>query len=226
MPAPGMFFAEKSGDGYLVSGKAAHVMDGAHASHMLLMAKDAGNPSILALVESSTPGLILAREGSLDHMRPCYGVECSKVEVPVDSVLARGEAAESAFESATALTGLAAAAEMIGAMHWILQATLISAKKRKKTGQTVAQFQHIPGQCTNFLSEVDTCRQAVFSAAKALEQSGNKGMAAVQKARNLVSETSDALGSLLIHCQEGMDLTWEHDIHMFRSVPPFFGSIS
>ena len=73
---------------------------------------------------------------------------------------------------------------------------------------------------------MENCRSALYSAARLLEQDEADAAEAVSLAGTLSAETSDELGSLLLQRQEGMDLTWEHDLHMFRSVPPFFKSIS
>lgn len=224
-PAPAELNAETNGDGYLFTGESIHVMDGEHADHVLITARDPGRESILAVIALDSPGLTLTRVPGLDHMRPCYLVRCSSVPVTKERLLAVGDSADSAIAYGTSIATLAATAEMIGTMQWILKATMASAKKREQTGQAIEAFKNIPPRCADLLAAVENCRSAVYSAALALEEADADAVAAVFLAKTLSAETSDALGSLLLQRQEGMDLTWEHDLHLFRSVPPFFNSI-
>lgn len=225
-PAPAELHAKANGKGYLFTGESIQVMDGEHADHVLVTARDPGGQSMLAVIALDSPGLALTRVPGLDHMRPCYHVHCSDVPVAEEKLLTIGDNADSALAYATAVAVLAATAEIIGTMQWIMKTVMAFTRMREQMGQVIEAFKDIPPRCAGLLAAVENCRSAAYSASTALEQTEADAAEAVSLARSLSAETSDALGSLLLQHQEGMDLTWEHDLHMFRSVPPFFSSIS
>lgn len=225
-PAAAVLKAEPNDNGYLITGGPAYAMDGEHADQILLTARAPDVQPILAMIPLDSAGLDFSIIHSLDHMRPCYRVSFTGVPVAGDQLLSVGNDAESALDHATLIATLAATAEMIGAMQWILKATIAFTKRREQMGQAIQAFRDIPPRCTDLLLAVENCRFAAYTAATALGQTEAGAAEAVSLAGSLTAETSDALGSLLLRHQEGMDLTWEHDLHMFRSVPPFFNSIS
>jgi len=225
-PASAELNARMNGDGYLFNGESIHVMDGEHADHVLMTAKNPGRQSVLAVIPLDSPGFTLTRVPGLDHMRPCYLVSCSNVPVAKEQLLAVGNSADSAMAYATSVATLAATAEMVGTIQWILEAVMKFTGIRVQMGQVIEAFKDISSRCADLIAAVENCRSAVYSAATALEQGEAGAVDAVSLARTLTAETSDELGSLLLQRQEGMGLTWEHDIHLFRGAPPFFNSIS
>ena len=136
-PAPAEINAKTNGDGYLFTGESIQVMDGEHADPMLIAAKDLGSQSVLAVIPLDSPGIALTRVPGLDHMRPCYLVSCSNVPVAEEKLLAVGDSADSAMAYATSVATLAATAEVIGTMQWILKATMALAKTREQMGQVI-----------------------------------------------------------------------------------------
>jgi alkylation response protein AidB-like acyl-CoA dehydrogenase len=224
LPSPGALKAEGNDSGYLITGE-IYVMDGEHADQMLFAAKVPDGQSILAMVPLDTPGLRISQMPGLDHMRPCFRVSCAGVPVAEDQLFAVGDNAESAMAYATLVGALAASAEMIGSMQGILQTTLASARKRDQMGQAIEVFRDIPPRCSDMLAAVDKCRSILYGAAISLDNVEADVEDAVTHARACCAEAAGSLGSLLLQCQEGMDLTWEQDVHMFRSIPPFFSSI-
>ena len=116
-------------------------------------------------------------------------------------------------------------AEMIGTIQWVLEAVTKFTAIREQTGQVIEVFQDISARCAALQDAVENCRWALYSAVTALQQEKAGAADAVSLARELTAETFAKLSSLLLQRQEGMGLTWEHDLHLFRSIPPFFNSI-
>ena len=225
-PTPARLHAKPNGDGYLFNGESVHVMDGEHANRMLITAKDPDGQSVLALIPIDSPGIALMRVPGLDHMRPCYLVSCCDVPAGKDQLLAFGDRADSAMSYATSVATIAATAEMIGTMQWLLEAAMTFTRWRDEMGQVIEPFKDILPRCADALAAVEDCRSSLYSAATALQQADADSLKAVSLARKLTAETSIEIASLLLQRQEGMGFTWKHDLHMFRSVPPFFNSIS
>ncbi len=159
-------------------------------------------------------------------MRPQFSLHCHNVVVGREDILARGEAAESALSYAHAVASIAATADIIGAMQWVLQTALDFNNDRQKLGQVIQSFRDLPERCEDLLRSVANNRLAVYLAAASLQQGKADAGQAVSLARDGTAETATKLAELLIQRQQGMGLTFEHDLHLFRSVPPFFKSIS
>jgi alkylation response protein AidB-like acyl-CoA dehydrogenase len=224
-PAPADLKAKKEGEGYFFNGESIWIMDGEYADHLLMTARDPGRQSVLAVIPLDSPGLTLTRVPGLDPLGPYYFVRCYNVPVAEEKLLAFGPRAESAMAYATSVATLAATAEMIGSMQWILEAVMEFTGIREQMGQAIDAFIDISPRSADLLASVEKCRSAVYLAAKALQQSEPDAVEAVSLARRHTAETSSELGTLLLQRQEGMGLTWEHDLHLFHSVPPFFSSI-
>lgn len=214
------------GQDYVLNGRSSPVVDAERSDYLIIAAIDAGGETILLMIDSDTAAVTLTRIPSLDQMRPQFSLHCHNVVVGREDILARGDAAESALSYARAVAGIAATADIIGTMQWVLQTALDFNNDRQKLGQVIRSFRDLPERCEDLLSSVANNRLAVYCAAAALQQGKAEAGRAVTLARDGTAETATKLAELLIQRQQGMGLTFEHDLHLFRSVPPFFESIS
>jgi len=223
LSAPLELKAERVDAGYRLSGPSGYILDGAVSGRVVILFRDSDGSPLLALLSMDTPGLILSKASTLDHMRPCQRLSCDDALVREADVLAP---VDSGVETGTLLAGLAASAEMIGTMDWILRETSASLKKRSQMGMAVKAFEDVPAECEELILQVERCRAMLHAAAALLQESGKSAAAAVSEASRACVEAAGALRVLLLRRQEGMELSIEHDIGMFRSVPPFYGSIA
>jgi len=222
-PEPVELKAEPVDSGYRLSGPPSYILDGAVADRVLILAEAPDGSPLLAMLPTDSPGLVLSEEIALDHMRPCQKLDCDGAKVMEADILTP---VDSAVETSTRIASLAASADMIGTMDSILKATSGSLKKRAQMGMAVKAFEDVPPGCAELLVQVGDCRSTLRSAAASIQEDDRGTGEKMLEARRICAETAGALGDLLLRRQEGMELSLEHDIHMFRSIPPFYGSIA
>ena len=225
-PAPARMDAVRADGGYRLTGPSSCVMDGETANRVVLPAKDPDGSPLLAVLPIDSPGLTLEAVPSLDHMRPCQRFSCDGARAGEGEILTASGTADAALETATLLACLAAAGEMIGTMDWILKATTASLKKRAQMGLAVKVFEDVLPRCEELLADVARRRGALHTAAASIQEADRDAAQAVSEAGKICAATAGDLTDLLLQRQEGMELSLDHDIHMFRSIPPFYSSIA
>jgi len=218
--------AHPNGDGYRLNGSSSQVLDAEQSDQLIILAINPEGETTLLIVARDTSGVTLTRIPSLDQMRPQFSLHCHDVVVGRVNILAVGEAVESASTYAEAVAGIAATADIVGTMQWILETAQEFTDNRQKLGQNIHAFRDVPERCGDLLAELANTRSALHSAAAALQNGMTDAVPMVAQARDGAADIVAKLGELLIQRQEGMGLTFEHDLHLFRSIPPYFNSIS
>lgn len=204
--------ASESGDSVKLSGKKLFVSDAAEAD-LIMVPAWVGTTLVIAVVKKGAAGLSVNPMPGMDSIRPLYEVVFEST--PASDILARGESARAALAHAVDVATLALAAEMVGGMQFVLDATVEYAKTRKQFGKPIGQFQAIQHHCADMLLMTESARSAVYYAAWAMESEPDSAPLAVSVAKAYASDSFREVGNLGIQTHGGIGFTWDHELHFY-----------
>ncbi|MFJ5808952.1 acyl-CoA dehydrogenase family protein [Streptomyces sp. NPDC093093] len=189
-------------------GEVSQVLDG-HSAGLLLVAAHTGgfarSRTLLFLVREDAPGLVRARQSTLDETRPQGRIQLR--DVPAE-LLGDGQGD---VPAALAATGRAAAgvlaAEAVGAAEQALARTVDHVRQREQFGRAIGSFQAVKHSLADLYVQVQAARSAAYYAAWDPEQGG---LALAQALEALRITSGEA-----IQLHGGIGFTWEHDAHLY-----------
>ena len=206
--------AEPSPGGFVLSGRAGVVQDGALADWLLVTAKSAEGPSQF-LVASSTPGVSLRPLDSHDITRRFADLELSGVVLPAGALVGpaggAGEDIERQFQQALVLS----VAETVGALDGLFEMTRQYALDRTAFGRPIGSFQAVKHQLADLSLSVEASK-AVSAAATRAVQSGQAEAGEIASiAKAWVGDIGIEVAQGCFQIFAGIGYTWEHDLHLF-----------
>ena len=203
--------ARRDGDGWVVDGAKAFVVDGHTADVLLVAAQSPGGLSVLA-VEGVGAGVERVPVPQLDQTRKLARVELSGA--PATLVGEEGGAA-TWLPRALDLAATALAMEQVGGARRCLDMTVAYAKERHQFGRAIGSFQAIKHSCADMLLRVESARAAAYYAAWAAAEDAEELPAVASLARAYCSEAYSWVAGETIQVHGGIGFTWEHDAHLY-----------
>ena len=200
--------------GYKLSGEKMFVSDASVANLIITVAR-AGSDLVLAFVDSKTSGVSIKPMPGIDATRLLCAVEFNEVVVDAKDVLSDSAKARAALDHALDVATLALTAEMVGGMHWLLDASVEYAKTRKQFGKPIGQFQAVQHHCANMLLMTESARSAVYYAAWIMSNDPKLAPLAVSMAKAYASDAYREAGNLAIQVHGGVGFTWDENIHFY-----------
>ncbi len=206
--------AERSGDGWLLSGSKAVVLQGEHADLFVVSARTSGAVDdeagvSLFLLPAKTPGLSVRGTPAIDGGRVAE-LAFDGVKLGADALLGTEGQGLATLERAIGRGLLALCAEALGAMEAAKAATLEYLRTRKQFGMLIGSFQALQHRMADLLLEIEQARSAVINAAAAIddddrivrERALSAAKASIGRIGALVAEES-------IQLHGGIGMTWE-----------------
>jgi alkylation response protein AidB-like acyl-CoA dehydrogenase len=225
--------AERSGNGFRLSGKKGFVLHG-HVADMLLVAArtggSAGESSGLTLfaVPKNAAGLSADPRRLVDSSLASE-VTFDGVEVTADAVVGEVDQGWDALKPLLAAARAGAAAEMIGVGQGAMDMTIDYLKQRKQFGQLIGEFQALQHRAAHLYSEMEIARASVMKAQQLLDE-GNAGaelMVSVAKAK--AGDAANLAVREGVQMHGGIGMTDEYDIGLYmkrdRALAEFMGDI-
>ncbi|MGY1811129.1 acyl-CoA dehydrogenase family protein, partial [Blastococcus sp. SYSU D00669] len=152
--------AERGADGWRLAGEQAHVLDGAAADALVVLAGTDGGPALF-LVDGGAPGLTRETQSGLDLTR-------RQARLRYDGVPARAVgdpgAAAGAVRAARRTGAVVLAAEAVGGAQRLLDLSVEHAKTRLQFGRPIGSFQGVKHRCADMLVEVEHARSTAYHA--------------------------------------------------------------
>ncbi|MFP6641434.1 MAG: acyl-CoA dehydrogenase family protein, partial [Myxococcota bacterium] len=130
--------ADRSGDGFELTGQKAWVLDG-HVADVILVVAQSDEGLSLFRVDQGAPGLSTVLVPSLDITRKLAHLEFASTPA---TRLSTGDQTE-ALECVLGLTQAALAAEQVGGAQWCLETATEYAKTRLQFGRPIGSYQAI-----------------------------------------------------------------------------------
>jgi alkylation response protein AidB-like acyl-CoA dehydrogenase len=218
-PAQVALSAERSGNGFRLSGAKSFVAHGHVADLIIVAARTAGSPGeeqgvTLFAVEKDAVGLSAAAERLADASLASR-LTFEGVEVTADAVIGEVDEGWTGLSRMLAAGRAGASAEMLGVGSGAMDLTVGYLKDRKQFGVPIGGFQALQHRAAHLYSEMEVARAAVLKAQQLLDDGhdGADRAALVAKAMTGLATTLAVQEGVQMH--GGIGMTDEYDIGFY-----------
>ncbi|WPY94873.1 acyl-CoA dehydrogenase [Limimaricola variabilis] len=211
--------AERSGDGWTLTGRKSVVVNGAQADHIVVSARTSGDVAdrdgiSLFLLPKSMAGVEI-RDYPLSQGGHAAEIVLDGVTLPAGALLgAEGQAFE-AIETAQARATAAICADALGAMETARALTGDYLKTRKQFGQPIGKFQALQHRAADMLIEIEQARSAVINLCGHLEADRSTREIHVSATKHLVGKVARLVAEEAVQMHGGIGMTEEYDLARF-----------
>lgn len=208
--------AEKSGDGYKVSGSKKFVLDGHVADKLVVVARTSGNAGdrdglTLVLVDSGAAGVSATRTIMADS-RNAANIEFDGAE---GALLGEEGKGADVLDKVLDAGRILLAAEMLGGIQECFERTVEYLKVREQFGVPIGSFQALKHRAAQMFCEIELSKSVVLEALSALDEDSEQvaELASLTKAR--LNDTYNLVSSEGVEMHGGIGMTDEHEIGFF-----------
>jgi alkylation response protein AidB-like acyl-CoA dehydrogenase len=223
--------AERSGNGFKLTGLKQFVVQGASADILIVSARTAGAAGesdgiTLFVVEKDASGLSMESARLVDSAMAAH-VKLDGVQVDGGAVIGEVDGGWPVLTKMLDAGRLGAAAEMVGVGTGAMDITFDYLKQRKQFGQLIGEFQALQHRAAHLYGEMEGARSIVLKAQSMLDEGHAKAelfVAAAKAKAGLACNLSVREG---VQMHGGIGMTDEYDIGLYmkrdRSLNEFFG---
>jgi len=211
--------AERSGNGFRLSGKKQFVTHGHIADLIIVAARTAGsaddaNGITLFAVDKGAAGLTAEAERLTDSSIAAR-LEFDGVEVDADAVIGEVDAGRDPLDRLLRAGRTGASAELLGVGGGAMDLTVSYLRERKQFGVTIGSFQALQHRAAHLYSEMEVARAAVLKAQQLLDagDAGADAAVSVAKAMTALATTLSVQEGVQMH--GGIGMTDEYDIGFY-----------
>jgi len=211
--------AERSGNGFALTGEKCFVADGHVADLFIVAARSAGAPGetdglTLFLVDAKAKGIDTERTVMVDAHNAAR-IRLDRVEVDADAVIGEVDRGWPLLEGVLNVGRAAVAAELTGLGEEAFARTLGYLKQRRQFGQPIGSFQALQHRAAHLFTELEITQAAVLKALQTLDSDFDRAapVVSVAKARAGASATLAVQEAVQMH--GGMGMTDELDVGLF-----------
>jgi alkylation response protein AidB-like acyl-CoA dehydrogenase len=205
-----------SDGGWLVTGSAGQVLDGARADLLLVLADpETSEAEGLFLLDAGHPGLQRRLLPTMDESLHLAQVQCQAVPA---RRLSRPDATGADRTVRRRLSDLAATAitaDQIGGARRCLELTVEYTRQRVQFGRPIGSFQAIKHRLADLLVLVESAHSASEAAAEAWSDDTPDASVLAALAKSYCSEAYRAVTAETIQLHGGIGFTWEHPAHRY-----------
>ena len=222
--------AEKSADGFKLTGDKTYVHEGMAATHFVVPARTGGaGPEgiTLFLVAADAAGVSRDKVATMDS-RGYANVHFDGVEVGADAVLGAVDQGYADLEVILDRASAGLAAEMLGTGSQAFEMTLDYLKTRVQFGQVIGSFQALGHRAAELFGQMELSRSCMEAALQAIDDGDDNitELASLSKVR--VGEFLFDMSNQLIQIHGGIGMTDEFDAGLYlkraRTLEPSFGN--
>ncbi|MCT2530019.1 acyl-CoA dehydrogenase family protein [SAR92 clade bacterium H921] len=225
--------AEITGDGYVLNGSKAVVLNGPEADLLLVSARIGDNANhskegiSLFAVDKNTTGMHCKNYKTYDGRSAC--------ELQLDNVVVGTEALVGEVGNASTMAApifaraiVAVCAEAVGAMDALLTVTVDYTKQRKQFGQSISSFQVLRHRMVDMYMEIELTRSLLMATAWKLDNGSEDAQQCVAALKAKVGKASRYVAHNAIQLHGGIGTTDEFSVgHYFKrlaAIGVMFGS--
>lgn len=205
--------ARQDAGGWCIDGSKVHVIDG-HVADALVVAARAGDETILLLVPSNTPGLLVERTVMVDAHNAAR-VRLESVRVPADARIGTPGQGAALLEQVLEVGRAVAAAEMLGLADEVFARTLGYLKERRQFDRIIGEFQALQHRMAELFCDLELTRAIVRQALKALDDGDPQAALRVAQAKARAGLTATRAVQEGVQMHGGIGMTDELDIGLF-----------
>ena len=208
--------AEKSGDGYKVTGSKKFVLDGHVADKLIVVARTSGSAGdrdglTLVLVDRAAGGVDVTRTIMADS-RNAANIEFSGAE---GALLGEEGKGADVLDKVLDTGRILLSAEMLGGLQECFERTVEYLKVREQFGVPIGSFQALKHRAAQMFCEVELSKSVVLEALSALDDDSDDvaELASLTKAR--LNDTYNLVSSEGVQMHGGIGMTDEYEIGFF-----------
>ncbi|MEL6364205.1 MAG: acyl-CoA dehydrogenase [Pseudomonadota bacterium] len=211
--------AERSGNGFRLSGSKTFVADGHVADHVIVAARTAGAPGeeaglTLFLVPTNAKGVSIERTIMVDS-RNSARIDFDGVEVTGDEVLGEVDAGFGKLEGVLNAGRAGLAAELSGSAQQAFETTVQYLKDRKQFATPIGAFQALQHRAAHLYSEIELVKSAVLKALQDLDENFDFAGPTVALAKAKAGAVARLASQEGVQMHGGVGMTDEYDIGFF-----------
>jgi alkylation response protein AidB-like acyl-CoA dehydrogenase len=203
--------AQRTPDGWALSGKKSFVIDGAIADLVLVVARSTAGPSLFA-VDRGAPGLRAEPMTTLDPTRPMGSLTFDRV--PAVLIGAEGQGGR-LMSRVLDLACVALAAEQAGGARRCLEMSAGYARTRFQFGRAIGSFQAVKHKCADMLARVELAEATAREAARLADEARAEFGVVAATAHICCSQAYLFAATENIQVHGGIGFTWEHPAHLY-----------
>ena len=222
--------AERSGNGFKLSGTKSFVLNGHVADMMIVVARTAstaGDTDGLTLFAVPKDAGQTADPRRLVDSSLASHVTFDGVEVDADAVIGDVDGGWSVLTKLLDAGRVGAAAELIGVGSAAMDMTVDYLKQRKQFGKLIGEFQALQHRAAHLYGEMEVARATVLKAQQLLDSQDPRAEIAVAVAKAKTGKAVRLSVQEGVQMHGGIGMTDEYDIGLFmkrdRALEEFFG---
>jgi alkylation response protein AidB-like acyl-CoA dehydrogenase len=221
--------AERSGNGFKLTGKKQFVLHGSSSDMMIVAARTAGSDTdeegvTLFAVDPSAAKLDPVR---LVDSSVASHAEFDGVEVDADAVIGEVDAGHSVLAKVLAAGRVGAAAESVGVGSGAMDMTMEYIRERKQFGVHIGSFQALQHRAAHLYSELEVARAATLKAQQMLDDGSDDAELMVSVAKAKAGQAALLAVQEGVQMFGGVGMTDEYDIGLYmkrdRALAETFG---
>ena len=223
--------AEKSGNGFRLSGKKDFVLHGTSADMLVVAARTSGSDEdaegiTLFAVPKDAAGMSHDAVRLVDSSMATH-TTFENVELDGDAVIGEVDGGRAVLNKMLLAGRVGAAAEGVGVARGAMDRTVDYLKQRKQFGKLIGEFQALQHRAAHLYSEVEIARAAVIKAAQLLDASSEQAELFASVAKAKVAKTAGLAVREGVQMHGGIGMTDEYDIGLYmkrdRALQEFLG---
>jgi alkylation response protein AidB-like acyl-CoA dehydrogenase len=209
--------AAGDGDGYVLDGVAAYVLDGHVADLVLVPASVAPDapPALFAISSARAhPSEVLGRTPlpALDETRKLARLEFRRTPA---RMVGRSDSRGDVIRGVATFACVALASELVGVCQWGVAASAAYATERLQFGRPIGSFQAIKHKCADMLVDLEAAKALAYYAAWTAETNAPELAVMSSLAKAECSDAARTITAETLHVHGGLGFTWEHPAHLY-----------
>jgi alkylation response protein AidB-like acyl-CoA dehydrogenase len=211
--------AERSGNGFTLSGEKRFVAHGHVADLLVVAARTAGSPGekegiTLFAVEKGAANLSVQADRLVDSS-VCARLSFDGVRVRADAVIGDIDNGWRGLEQILGAMRAGAAAELVGVGGGAMDMTMGYLKERKQFGRPIGSFQALQHRAAHLYAEMEIARAAALKAQRLLDAGDPAAEQAVLVAKGFAGHASALAVRESVQMHGGIGMTDEYDVGLF-----------
>ena len=213
--------AKKQGASYVLSGQKAVVLGAPWADHLIVTARTAGGQRdakgvSVFLVDKKSKGVVTRDYQTVDGLRASE-VTFENVEVPAANLVGQVDNGLALIEQVTDNAIAAHAAEAVGCMKVLLDATVEYSKTRKQFGVPIGKFQVLQHRMVDMFMNYEQSSSITYMVTLKLGEDETERKKAASAAKVQIGKAGRFVGQQAVQLHGGMGMTDELNVgHYFK----------
>lgn len=223
--------AERSGNGFKLSGSKSFVLQGASADMLVVAARTSGSDED----EDGITLFAVPKDAANMNLDPVRLVDSSMaahamfdgVELDGDAVIGEVDGGREVLNAMLAAGRIGAAAEGVGVARGAMDMTIDYIKQRKQFGKLIGEFQALQHRASHLYSEVEIARAVTIKAQQLLDEDAPSADLMTSVAKAKVAKAAGLAVKEGVQMHGGIGMTDEYDIGLYmkrdRALQEFLG---